>query len=424
MTPSLLHYLLLLIAQSDDGQGWSQYNGNDHDRSSPGIIALREWSEAGPPEVWRVAMNAGFSSFAVADGRAFTLVSRFHEGSEHETCVAVDAATGKELWSAALSAPEYDGGGGAGTDDNKGGDGPRSTPSVADGRVFVLDSNLLLACFDAESGETLWRRDLVAEYGGRLIRWQSAASPLVDEGRVFVAGGGEGQSLLAFDAATGELIWKTGDETMTHATPIAATIHDLRQVIFYVQSGLISVDPATGEELWRQEYEYRTSSAASPVVFEDVVYVSAGYGVGAGAFVIVEDGGEWSVEFLWRKRNDLINHWSTPVCKDGYLYGMYSFKDYGDGPLQCVELATGEVKWSADGFGPGNCIVVGEDLVALSDAGEVVLIQAVPDEYRELARADVLSGKCWSSPAFVDGQVYVRSTQEGCRLDLSERGSR
>jgi len=424
MTSSILNSLLFLVVQGDDAEGWPQYNGRDHDRTSSEVIALRDWGEAGPPAAWKVATNAGFSSFTVADGMAFTLISRFHESSERETCVALDAATGRELWSAPLSTPEYDGGGDAGTDENKGGDGPRSTPSYADGRVFVLDSNLLLACFDAKSGESLWRRDLVAEYDGRLIRWQSAASPLVDGGRVFVAGGGEGQSLLAFDAATGELIWKTGDERMTHATPIAATLHDFRQVIFYVQSGLISVDPATGQELWRQEYDYRTSSAASPVVFEDLVYVSAGYGVGAGAFAILEEQGEWSVEFLWRKRNDLINHWSTPVCKDGYLYGMYSFKDYGDGPLQCVELATGEIQWSADGFGPGNCILVGADLVALSDTGELVLIEAVPDEYRELARAEVLSGKCWSSPAFVDGQVYVRSTQEGCRLDLSERGSR
>jgi outer membrane protein assembly factor BamB len=424
MTPSIFFVLSALFLHDERAEGWPQYNGANHDRTSHEVVALREWPAAGPPVVWKVATNAGFSSPTIADGKVFTLVSRFHDGTEREHCVALEADSGKELWSAPLSQPEYDGGGGAGTDGNSGGDGPRSTPSYADGRVIVLDSLLLLACFDAQSGETIWEKDLVAEYGGRLIRWQSAASALVDDGRVFVAGGGEGESLLAFDAATGELVWKTGDERMTHATPIAVTIHDVRQVIFYVQSGLVSVDPATGNELWRQEYPYKTSSAASPVVFEELVYVSAGYGVGAGAFVILEEEGEWSVEFLWRKRNDLFNHWSTPVCKDGYLYGMFSFKKYGEGPLQCVELATGDVLWSADGFGPGNCILVGEDLIALSDAGEVVLVEADPGAYNELARAQVLAGKCWSSPTFADGQLYVRSTQEGARIDLSERGSR
>jgi outer membrane protein assembly factor BamB len=424
MTPSLVLVLSALFVHDERAEGWPQYNGPNHDRTSHEVIALRKWPEPGPPEVWKVATNAGFSSLTIADGKVFTLVSRFHDGAEREHCVALEAGSGKELWSAPLSKPEYDRGAGAGADGNSGGDGPRSTPCYVDGRVIVLDSLLLLACFDAQTGKAIWKKDLVAEHEGRLIRWQSAASALVDDGRVFVAGGGAGESLLAFDSATGELVWKTGDERMTHATPIAATIHGVRQVIFYVQSGLISVDPATGQELWRQEYPYKTSSAASPVVFEELVYVSAGYGVGAGAFVIAHEEGEWSVELLWRKRNDLFSHWSTPVCKDGYLYGMFSFKKYGQGPLQCVELATGDVQWSADGFGPGNCILVGGDLVALSDAGEIVLVEADPGEYRELARAQVLEGKCWSSPAFADGQLYVRSTQEGARIDLSERESR
>ena len=124
-------------------------------------------------------------------------------------------------------------------------------------------------------------------------------------------------------------------------------------------------------------------------------------------------------EGLWRERNSLMNHWSTPVCKDGFLYGMFSFKDYGDGPLQCVDLSTGEVRWSEAGFGAGNCILVGSDLVALGDAGQVVLVEAVPQEYRELARAQVLEGKCWSTPVFSEGQLYVRSTSQAARLDLT-----
>ena len=192
------------------------------------------------------------------------------------------------------------------------------------------------------------------------------------------------------------------------------------QVVFYVQSGLVSCDVETGAELWRTEYPFRISSAASPVVYEDMVYVSAGYGVGAGVFRIGHDGEEFVPELMWQLRNKLMNHWSTPVVKDGYLYGMFSFKKYGDGPLKCVEMATGEERWSEDGYGPGNCIIVGDKVVALTDYGEVVVVEATPEAYRELARAELLDGKCWSSPAFADGQVYVRSTREGVRLDLGD----
>jgi len=409
--------------QDSEADGtWRQYHGPTGDRRGGGEIALTSWPEDGPPVAWRVETNAGFSSFAVAEGRAYTLVLRKVDGKSREVCVALDLSSGKELWaSAPMAAPDYDGGGDAGAGENKGGDGPRSTPSVVDGRVHVLDANLGLYAFDAATGETLWHQDLVRDFDGRNIRWQSAASPLIEGEHVLVAGGGKGRSLLAFHRATGEPVWGTADETMTHATPVAATIHGLRQVIFLVQSGLVAVDPQTGDELWRAQYPYSTSSAASPVVSGDLVYVSAGYGVGAGLFRVQREEAGLAAELVWQQRNKLINHWSTPVCVDGYLYGMFSFKKYGEGPLCCVRLSDGETMWSRDGFGPGNVILVGDTVVALADSGEVVLVETTPQSYREVARADVLEGKCWSSPSFAAGQLYLRSTTEGVRLDLSAR---
>ena len=101
-----------------------------------------------------------------------------------------------------------------------------------------------------------------------------------------------------------------------------------------------------------------------------------------------------------------------------YLYGLFSFKQYGKGPLKCVELATGEIKWEEPGFGAGNCVIVGDKVVVLSDAGELVVASASPDKYKELARAKVLKGKCWSTPAYSNGRVYIRSTEEGVCIDL------
>ncbi len=398
---------------------WPQYHGATSDRIAAEPLGTRTFPSSGPPATWRVPLGEGFSSFAVQGGKAYTLVGR-RDGKElRETLVALDAASGKELWSAPLGSGELDGGGEAGTDDNQGGDGPRTTPSVADGRVYALDAQLGLFCFEAASGKVLWKHDLVSEFGGRLIRWQNGASPLVEGELVFVAGGGPDESLLAFDRKTGEVAWARGDEQMTHATPIAATLHGKRQVIFFVQSGLISVEPTSGAELWRTEFPYRISTAASPIVAGDVVFCSAGYGVGAAAWRVQKNGETLEPELLWRAANKLINHWSTPVVKDGHLYGMFSFKEYGTGPLKCIELASGEERWSQDGFGPGNVILVGDTLVALSDAGALVLADAKPDAYHELARADVLDGKCWSMPAFSDGALYLRSTKEGVRLDLS-----
>ena len=415
LTSSLLFSAPLVLTVGD----WPQYAGPALDRTSSEVIGVPTWLEDGPPQVWKVPTPTGFSSFAVADGLACTLVSRELGGEPREVCVAMDAATGEERWYADLGPAKFDGGGDSGTGDNKGGDGPRSTPSLDGGRVYALSSRLFLACFDAATGKTVWSTNLIAEHDGKLLSWQSAASPLIDGDLVFVAGGGEGHALLAFDKKTGEPQWAGTDEKPTHATPVAATIHGVRQVIFFAQSGLVAVAPTTGDVLWRGEFPYRTSTAASPVVLGDVVYCSAGYGVGAGAYRIVKSDAGFTADLLWQKRNELQNHWSTPVAKDGHVYGMFGFKDYGEAPLKCVDARTGEEKWSAPGFGPGNCILVGDTLVALGDAGELVLIAATPIEYRELFRADVLDGKCWSSPAFSDGHVYLRSTVEGARFQLS-----
>jgi outer membrane protein assembly factor BamB len=395
---------------------WPQYAGPAHDRTSNEVIGRSAWPAAGPAVVWKRDTPRGFSSFAVADGVVYTLILRDGE----ETCVALLASDGSEFWAASLAAPEYDGGGDAGADDNQGGDGPRSTPAVQDGRVYVFDAQLVLTCLEADSGESLWRVDLGKEHDGQAdLRWQNAASPLLDGGRVFVAGGGAGETFLAFDPQSGEVLWSAGSEQITHATPIAATLHGKRQIIHFVRSGLVALDPETGAELWRAPHKFNVSTAASPVVHEDIVYCSAGYGVGASAYRIAPTDDGFSATLVWHRRNQLMNHWSTPVCKDGYLYGMFSFKKYGTGPLLCVDLTDGSEVWEEAGFGPGNVILVGDLLVALSDAGTVHLVEATPKAYTEIASAAVVGGKCWSTPSFSDGQLYVRSTTEGVRLDLS-----
>jgi outer membrane protein assembly factor BamB len=145
---------------------------------------------------------------------------------------------------------------------------------------------------------------LIKEFAGRNIRWENAASPLLEGGVLYVAGGGPGQSILALDPKTGAVIWKAFDEMMTHATPVAATILGQRQIIFFLQSGLLSIEPKTGKELWRYPFQYSTSTAASPVVSGDIVYCSAGYGVGAGAVRISNAAGAWKATEIYRLRGN------------------------------------------------------------------------------------------------------------------------
>ncbi|MBL9138050.1 MAG: PQQ-like beta-propeller repeat protein [Verrucomicrobiales bacterium] len=413
--------LLLAGLAPATAASWPNYRGPAHNGASTEKLPATSWPASGPHRVWKSPTASGFSSITVAENRAFTLISRDIDGVKRELLLAMDATTGRELWAQPLAPAKYDGGGDSGSDNNKGGDGPRSTPTVDGDLVFTLDARFQLAAFEAATGNQVWRRDLATDHSAPKLAWQNAASPVIDGNLIFVACGGEGQALLGIDKRSGTTVWKTQDDKMTHATPVVTTILGQRQVLFFTQTGLVAVKPQDGAVLWRQPFPYKVSTAASPIVAGDIVYCSAGYGVGAGAYRIAKEGSSFKSTELWRKPNALQNHWSTPVVHDGHLYGLFGFKEYGDCPLQCVELATGEIKWSQRGFGPGNVTWVDGHLLVLGDAGQLVLAEATPAAYKEKAKADVLDGKCWSTPTFTGGRVFARSTTESVCLDLNPR---
>ena len=414
----------LITATFAHAADWAFIGGPLGNRISTEKIS-QKWPESGPKQLWKVPSDSGFSSLVVGGNGVFTLELREADGARQEVCVARDADSGKELWAKPLGIAKYDGGGDSGTADNKGGDGPRSTPTYDHGKVYVTSAKLVVTAFDAKTGAVVWQHDLLKEFAGRNIQWQNAAAPVVEGNLVLVAGGGARQSLLAFDKDSGETVWKAFDETMTQSTPTPATILGQRQIIFFLKSGLLAVEPKTGKELWRYAFPFRVSTAASPVVAGDIVYCSAGYGVGAGACKVTKEGDKFAAAEIYRKPGDkpLANHWSTPVLKDGNLYGLFQFKEYGSGPLKCVDVATGEVKWEKSGFGPGQVILVGNNVLVLSDAGELVLVKAAADSYQEVARAKVLEGKCWTTPIVSNGRIYARSTKEAVCLDVSSKSA-
>jgi outer membrane protein assembly factor BamB len=219
---------------------------------------------------------------------------------------------------------------------------------------------------------------------------------------------------------TGELLWKSGSDRVTHSTPILATIHHQKQALFMVDRGLVSIDPANGRELWHYPFPHRTSTAASPVVWNDIVNCSAGYGVGGGAVRVTRQGETWEVAELWRSpgNKDTAAHWMTAVAHEGYLYGCYGHGEYGGAAFKCIDIRTGKVMWQQRGFGHGQVIMAGNRLLVTSDSGKLALIEPDPKAYRELATTKAISGKVWASPAFSDGEILLRSTTSGVALKL------
>ena len=376
---------------------WPNYRGPGTDATVP-TASVPDHLLLTP--VWKVATGNSFGQVAVVADKAVV----FTERGPDEFAVALDALTGKELWATRIDNS---------IKDNSGGDGPRSTPSINDGHVYLYSTHMKLACLDLASGKQLWKHDIVGEFGGHVPGWGSAASPVVVDDLVLVVGGGSGKGILAFNKNIGALVWAKTSETLTHATPTVATILGTRQVICFMQSGLVAVEPATGRVLWTFAHPYKTSTAASPVVGGkngDVVYCSAGYGVGAAACRITKTDDAWAATKLWRTEGANLSHWSTPVYHDGCIYGLFGHND-GNGPLACLDIETGAVKWSQKGFGTqGGLIALDGKLLIQTPAGDLVLVAASPEGFKELGRQNIFKGKNWTAPSFAGGHIYVHNT--------------
>jgi outer membrane protein assembly factor BamB len=284
------------------------------------------------------------------------------------------------------------------------------------------------------NGAVFWQTNLLTGFGGNVISYQNCASPLLEGGLIFLNANAGTARLMALRTSDGSLAWRSENEAMTHSTPVLATIHGVRQVIFATQSGLVSVDPSTGTRLWRFTYPftYSGSIGVSPVVYQDLIYHCGAQAYGMGSFVVRVSvtNDVWTTAQLWRNTgyaSTLASHWMTPIAYQGFLYGQFGVQssDSPSAQLKCVDMLTGAVKWSADGFGRAATLLVDGQVVAVTERGSLVLARADTNSYVELGRFLAIpnyfadTNKCWNAPAVCDGRVYVRSTAFVAAFDLS-----
>jgi len=408
------------------GGEWPQFRGPIQGVSTDSLD--KQWTGPITNPVWRVALTNGLGSLVVGGGRVFTMARRLVPGGEREICVALNATNGAELWATPVDIASYPNGG-VGFDD-----GPRSTPALEGGSVFVLSSYMKLLRLNATNGTVVWSNDLRATFGGVGIDWQNSASPVIENGLIYVNLNtnlaDSMTTLAALRVSDGGLAWRAQNEPLTHATPVLAMMHGVRQVVFASQNALVSVEPTTGNQLWRLSYPFRflASIGVSPVVWNDLVFVCGAHAYGMSSIVarVSFSNSTWSATRVWATNNP-TSHWMTPVARDGFLYGPFGIQSF-DSPsaqLKCVDMRTGTVKWSTDNFGRGATVLWDDHLVTLTERGQLVLSQVSTNAYVELGRFTAIPGyhnstnKCWNLPAIADGRIYIRSTAFVACFDLS-----
>lgn len=374
----------------------TQFFGSNRDGVITGARLAQDWQTQPPKELWRQPIGAGWSAFAVVGGRAFTQEQR----GEEELVTCYELLTGKLLWAHRDAARFFQW---------QGGEGPRATPTVVDGRVFTYGATGILNCLEAATGQRLWSRSVLTENQLANTEWGTAASPLVFEDKAVITGGATtGPVLFAFQRETGALLWKAGHDQASYASPILATLAGRRVILSNNAAALTAHDPATGEALLEQRWgSDKMPKASQPVVLEgDRVFLSAGYGMGCQLLKISAGAdGKLLAAQLWRGIR-MKTQFNSAAPRDGFLYGL------DDGGLACVELATGDRRWKDGRFGSGQSLLVDDCLLVQSEHGDVVLAAAQKDGYRELSRLPALSSKTWNFPTLAGRYLLARNDRE------------
>ena len=377
--------LLLPVLSAAD---WPQWRGPNRDGKSVETGLLGAWPRQGPPLVFRAAgLGEGYSSLAVTRGRIFTQGQR----KDGEFVLAFDAATGKKVWEAPNGKVFRE----------RRGHGPRGTPTVDGDRVYALAGDGTLGCFDFQSGKALWGFNVVERFGAKVPGWGISESPLVDGERVIVMPGGKGAALVALDKKSGNVLWKSQNDSAAYSSAIAFDNDGIRQVVAFSDDAVFAVRADNGALLWRNKrVTNMIANIATPIFAEGLLFVSSDYGTGGALFRLK---GEAKPEEVYFTR-DMKNHYSTSVLVGETLYGFSS------SVLTALDFKTGRVRWRDRSVGKGSLIYADGLLYVLGESGMLALVEASPEAYREKSRFELTRGDfpAWSPPAIANGKLYLR----------------
>ena len=408
-----------------------QFLGPSRNNYLAGPKLADDWTATPPKEIWRRKIGAGWSAFSVVNGYAVTMEQR--GGDEWVTCYEV--ATGKTVWGDSIHARH---------ENVLGGIGPRSTPTIHHGKVYALGATGVFRCLDGATGKVLWRHNLLDRFEStllvpketvevlpvevkkplqleaeKIVMWGRASSPLIVDGMVVIPAGGpleRSKSLVAYDADTGIVAWERGERQISYASPSIATLSGVRQIVIVNEDTVTGHDIKTGKELWFHKWSGRSNGSASSsqphVIGSDQLLLSKGYGSGAELISVKLEGGKWDIESLEKNQRILKTKFTNVTIIGGHAFGL------SDGVLECVEIATLQPTWKRGRFGHGQVLGVGDKILVLGETGELALVAADPESYRELGKIQALHGKTWNNLCLTGKLLLIRNSEEAACYEL------
>jgi outer membrane protein assembly factor BamB len=372
---------------------WPGFRGTNRDSVVRNVRINTDWAASPPAQMWRRPVGPGWSSFSVRGDLFYTQEQRGNE--EIVSCYRV--STGEPVWRHADPVRFYESNGGA---------GPRSTPTISKDRVYSMGATGILNALDARTGKKLWSHDTSKETSREVPFWGISSSPLVVDDVVIVSVGG---TLAGYDVATGTQRWTGPLHGGSYSSPHLVTIDGVTQVVILSSPGAVSVNPADGTLLW--DYKYEGGAIIQPAVTEDgdilINGMSAMGGLGTKRLTIKHDTNGWTPEERWTT-NGMKPYFNDYVIHKGHVYG------FDNNILACIDLADGKRKWKGGRYGNGQMLLLADQdlLLVTSEEGELALVSATTDQYKEIAKIPLFDEKTWNHPVVVGNVLLVRNGAE------------
>ncbi|MEM9282060.1 MAG: PQQ-binding-like beta-propeller repeat protein [Verrucomicrobiota bacterium] len=389
VNPALLASFALLVLPSLSAADWPMHRGPD----GTGISTEEGLLSSGEAKVvWKASLGLGYSTPVVSEGK---VVVSGHVGNNTDILYCLDEKTAEELWRYSYPQPLgdlYFQGGTTGT-------------ATFDGdHVYQLARQGEFVCLNASTGEVIWKKNLQEDFGYTLPTWGFSGAPLIRGDKIYLNAGEAG---IALNKADGSLIWKSDDEEAGYSTPFAFEKNGKSYLMFTNKRFYVCVDEATGEKVW--EYRWMTRygvNSADPIISGDTIFISSAYGKGG---VLVNWDGTSDPERVWQNR-EMRTQMNACVLIDGYLYGIDGNEGQDGTSLKCLEMATGETKWLNEDVAHGAVIAVKDQLVVLTENGELQIGPASPEGFSPTLTQQVIGPKVWTVPVYANGHLFCRNS--------------
>ena len=385
-------------------EDWPQFLGPNRTGKSVETGLIDSFPDEGPAVLWRVPLGTSMAGIAVAEGAVYTC----WQDRTSQYLVALSEKDGSEVWSCEFATAYRNGQG----------NGPRATPVVHKGTVYVFGGGGTLAAVGVKSGRVRWKTDTPAKLGTKSAEYGMASSPLIVGDNVVVQVGGRNGAVAAFEQKTGKLAWSAATGTPGYSSAAVMTLAGRRQVVAFCGASVNGIDAVSGKLLWSHPWvtDYDCNTSTPVQLAPDHLLISSGENHGSAILKVTATAAGISAESVWEsigRTSVLRAEWQTPVLLDGYLYGMDNVGSAGPVTnLVCVRVSDGEQMWNQRRFGKSNLIAADGKLFISTMKGELVLVTATPKGFTEVSRATVLSQPTRQAPVIANGRLYLRDDSE------------